>query len=104
MLEELVDHRSGLLGILGAGSDMRRLHEAASSNADHDLQFSMPATENVHLRIIPQRHAYLFGDGAHRAQRRSPHILPRDVLFVGYGYFIERGFVGLVVGILPRAP
>jgi acetate kinase len=34
MLEELVDHRSGLLGISGVGSDMRRLHEAASSNAD----------------------------------------------------------------------
>jgi acetate kinase len=33
MLEELVDHRSGLLGISGVGSDMRRLHEAAPSNA-----------------------------------------------------------------------
>jgi acetate kinase len=33
MLEELVDRRSGLLGISGVGSDMRRLHEAASSNA-----------------------------------------------------------------------
>ena len=30
MLEELVDHRSGLLGISGIGSDMRRLHEAAA--------------------------------------------------------------------------
>jgi acetate kinase len=40
MLEELVDHRSGLLGISGVGSDMRRLHEAASSNADarHAIQ------------------------------------------------------------------
>ena len=28
-LDELVDHRSGLLGISGVGSDMRRLHEAA---------------------------------------------------------------------------
>jgi acetate kinase len=34
MLEELVDHRSGLLGISGISSDMRRLHEAASTNAD----------------------------------------------------------------------
>jgi acetate kinase len=34
MLEELVDRRSGLLGISGVGSDMRRLREAASSNAD----------------------------------------------------------------------
>jgi acetate kinase len=33
MLEELVDHRSGLLGISGIGSDMRRLHEAAPANA-----------------------------------------------------------------------
>jgi acetate kinase len=33
MLEELVDHRSGLLGISGVDSDMRRLREAASSNA-----------------------------------------------------------------------
>jgi acetate kinase len=37
MLEELVDHRSGLLGISGLSSDMRRLHEAASSNADARL-------------------------------------------------------------------
>ena len=37
MLEELVDHRSGLLGISGVGSDMRRLHDAAASNADARL-------------------------------------------------------------------
>jgi acetate kinase len=41
MLEELVDHRSGLLGISGVGSDMRRLHEAASSNADARLAIAM---------------------------------------------------------------
>ena len=41
MLEELVDHRSGLLGISGVGSDMRRLHEAASSNADARLAIQM---------------------------------------------------------------
>jgi acetate kinase len=41
MLEELVDHRSGLLGISGVGSDMRRLHEAASSNADARLAIDM---------------------------------------------------------------
>lgn len=40
-LEELVDHRSGLLGISGIGSDMRRLHEAASSNADARLAIQM---------------------------------------------------------------
>jgi hypothetical protein len=34
MLEQLVDHRSGLLGISGVGGDMRQLHEAASSSAD----------------------------------------------------------------------
>jgi acetate kinase len=41
MLEELVDRRSGLLGISGIGSDMRRLHEAASSNADARLAIQM---------------------------------------------------------------
>ena len=41
MLEELVDHRSGLLGISGVGSDMRRLHEAAASNADARLAIEM---------------------------------------------------------------
>jgi acetate kinase len=41
MLEDLVDHRSGLLGISGIGSDMRRLHEAASSDADARLAIQM---------------------------------------------------------------
>jgi acetate kinase len=41
MLEELVDHRSGLLGISGVGSDMRRLQEAAASNADARLAIRM---------------------------------------------------------------
>jgi acetate kinase len=41
MLEELVDHRSGLLGISGVGGDMRRLHEAAASNADARLAIQM---------------------------------------------------------------
>lgn len=41
MLEELVDHRSGLLGISGIGSDMRRLREAASSSADARLAIEM---------------------------------------------------------------
>jgi acetate kinase len=41
MLEELVDRRSGLLGISGVGSDMRRLHEAASANADPRLAIQM---------------------------------------------------------------
>lgn len=40
-LEELIDHRSGLLGISGVGSDMRRLHEAASSSADVRLAIEM---------------------------------------------------------------
>ena len=40
-LEELVDHRSGLLGISGVGSDMRRLHEAAASNTDAQLAIQM---------------------------------------------------------------
>jgi acetate kinase len=41
MLEQLVDHRSGLLGISGVGSDMRDLHEAAASNADARLAIEM---------------------------------------------------------------
>jgi acetate kinase len=40
-LEELVDHRSGLMGISGIGSDMRRLHQAAASNADARLAIQM---------------------------------------------------------------
>ena len=41
MLEELVDRRSGLLGISGVDSDMRQLHKAASSNADARLAIAM---------------------------------------------------------------
>jgi acetate kinase len=41
MLEELVDHRSGLLGISGVGSDMRQLHDAAAVNADARLAIEM---------------------------------------------------------------
>ena len=40
-LEDLVDHRSGLLGISGVDSDMRRLHGAASSNKDARLAIEM---------------------------------------------------------------
>ncbi len=40
-LEELVDHRSGLLGISGLGSDMRALREAAATNADARLAIRM---------------------------------------------------------------
>ena len=41
MLEDLVDHRSGLLGISGLSADMRRLHEAAPSNPDAGLAIRM---------------------------------------------------------------
>ena len=41
MLEELVDRRSGVLGISGVSGDMRRLHQAASSNADARLAIQM---------------------------------------------------------------
>ena len=41
MLEDLIDHRSGLVGISGIGSDMRRLHDAASSNPDARLAIEM---------------------------------------------------------------
>jgi acetate kinase len=37
MLEDVIDHRSGLAGISGISSDMRRLHEAASTNVDARL-------------------------------------------------------------------
>ena len=40
-LEELVDHCSGLLGISGISNEMRRLHEAASSNAHAQLAIRM---------------------------------------------------------------
>jgi acetate kinase len=40
-LEALVDQRSGLLGISGLSGDMRRLHEAASSNRDARLAIDM---------------------------------------------------------------
>ena len=40
-LEELVDRRSGLLGVSGASSDMRRLREVASSNSDARLAIEM---------------------------------------------------------------
>jgi len=40
-LEDLVDHRSGLAGISGAGGDMRGLHDAATSNADARLAIEM---------------------------------------------------------------
>ncbi len=41
MLEEFVDGRSGLLGISGIGGDMRRLHEAAPTNAGARLAIEM---------------------------------------------------------------
>jgi len=40
-LEELVDRRSGLFGISGIDSDMRRLHEAAPSSTDARLAIQM---------------------------------------------------------------
>jgi acetate kinase len=41
MLEDLVDHRSGLLGISGLASDMRSLHQAAAAHADARLAVAM---------------------------------------------------------------
>jgi acetate kinase len=40
-LEDVIDHRSGLLGISGISSDMRRLHEAASTSIDARLAIDM---------------------------------------------------------------
>ncbi len=41
MLEDLVDHRSGLIGISGLDSDMRTLHAAAASNENAALAVHM---------------------------------------------------------------
>jgi acetate kinase len=41
MLEDLIDHRSGLVGISGLDSDMRTLHAAAGTNADAALAIQM---------------------------------------------------------------
>jgi acetate kinase len=41
MLEDIIDHRSGLLGISGISSDMRRLHEAASTSVNARLAIDM---------------------------------------------------------------
>jgi acetate kinase len=41
MLEELVDHKSGLQGISGLTSDMRLLRQAAPSNPDARLAIEM---------------------------------------------------------------
>jgi acetate kinase len=41
LLEELVDRRSGLLGISGVSEDLRELDKAASSNADARLAIAM---------------------------------------------------------------
>jgi acetate kinase len=40
-IEDLIDHQSGLLAISGLDGDMRRLHEAASSNEDARLAIEM---------------------------------------------------------------
>jgi acetate kinase len=40
-LESLVDRHSGLLGVSGVSSDLRRLHEAAASNPDARLAIEM---------------------------------------------------------------
>ena len=40
-LEQLIDHKSGLLGISGLASDMRKLHEAAGQNPDARLAIDM---------------------------------------------------------------
>jgi acetate kinase len=41
LLEDMIDHHSGLLGISGISSDMRRLHEAASTSVDARLSIDM---------------------------------------------------------------
>jgi acetate kinase len=36
-IEQLIDHRSGLLGVSGVSGDLRRLHEAAATQQDAEL-------------------------------------------------------------------
>jgi len=40
-IEDLVDHRSGLLGLSGVSGDMRALHDAAASNGEVRLAIDM---------------------------------------------------------------
>ena len=40
-IEDLVDHRSGLLGLSGVSGDMRALHDAAASNGEARLAIEM---------------------------------------------------------------
>ena len=40
-IEQLIDHRSGLLGISGVSGDMRSLHKVANSNSDAKLAIAM---------------------------------------------------------------
>jgi acetate kinase len=40
-IEDLVDHRSGLLGLSGVSGDMRALHDAAASNGEARLAIDM---------------------------------------------------------------
>jgi len=40
-IEDLVDHRSGLLGISGVSGDLRALHQAASTHPDAQLALAM---------------------------------------------------------------
>lgn len=40
-IEDLVDHRSGLLGLSGVSSDMRALHDAAATNGEARLAIDM---------------------------------------------------------------
>ncbi len=41
ILEDMIDHRSGLKGISGVSGDMRRLHDAVSTNPDARLAMEM---------------------------------------------------------------
>jgi acetate kinase len=41
MIEDLIDRRSGMLGVSGVAGDMRRLHEASGSNPDARLAIQM---------------------------------------------------------------
>jgi acetate kinase len=77
-IEDLVDHRSGLLGLSGVSGDMRALHAAAGSNSDARLAIEMfcqrvakeVGAMSIALRGVDQI-VFTGGIGEHDAQVRS---------------------------------
>ena len=78
MLGDLVNHRSGLLGISGVSSDMRALHDAATTNTDAQLAIDMFCTSvrkqiAAMIAVLDGIDVLVFtgGIGEHDAQSRA---------------------------------